>query len=280
MNIGRRRRARSARSTSPLPRIGSDEAVHDTTMSYSCSCSPSSRSSIACALKRCASGSARSSVRLATVMRAGPCAAKCVAHSSIISPAPMNSTFWSFRVGKMRAASFTAAAAMDTLVAPIRVVLRTSLATAKERWNSVQHAAERAGRLGGARRLLHLAEDLRLAEHHRIEPRGDAEGVAHRLLARQRVEVVLQLRGVHAVVVRQPLRQLGGRFVFLASRDIELGAVAGREDRGFARQPALQLAERLLQALDMEHHALAHRERRGLMVQAESEKRCSQGSRL
>ena len=39
MNIGRRRRARSARSTSPLPRIGSDEAVHDTTMSYSCSCS-------------------------------------------------------------------------------------------------------------------------------------------------------------------------------------------------------------------------------------------------
>ena len=80
---------------------------------------------------------ARSIVRLATVMRAGPCAAKCVAHSSIISPAPMNSTFCSRRLGKMRAASFTAAAAIDTLAAPTRVVERTSFATAKERWNSL-----------------------------------------------------------------------------------------------------------------------------------------------
>ena len=135
MNIGRRRRARSARSTSPLPRIGSDEAVHETTMSYSCSCSPSERSSIACALKRAASRSARSSVRLATAMRAGACAAKCVAVSSIISPAPISSTLWSFRLGKMRAASFTAAAAMETLAAPMRVVERTSFATANERWN-------------------------------------------------------------------------------------------------------------------------------------------------
>lgn len=37
----------------------------------------------------------------------------------------------------MRAASFTAAAAIDTLVAPISVVLRTSFATAKERWKSL-----------------------------------------------------------------------------------------------------------------------------------------------
>ncbi len=49
----------------------------------------------------------------------------------------MNSTFWSFSDGKMRAASFTAAAAIDTLLAPICVVLRTSLATAKERWKSL-----------------------------------------------------------------------------------------------------------------------------------------------
>ncbi len=37
----------------------------------------------------------------------------------------------------MRAASFTEAAAIDTLLAPISVVLRTSLATANERWNSL-----------------------------------------------------------------------------------------------------------------------------------------------
>ena len=37
----------------------------------------------------------------------------------------------------MRAASFTAAAAIDTLLAPTCVVERTSLATAKERWKSL-----------------------------------------------------------------------------------------------------------------------------------------------
>ena len=140
----------------------------------------------------------------------------------------------------------------------------------------MQQAAEGARRFGGARRLLHLAEDLRLADHHRIEPRGDAEGVAHRLLVGQGIEVLLQVRGAETMIVRQPLREL----VRFLPGDIELGAVAGREDRGFARQPALQLAERLLQALDMEHHALAHCERRGLMVQPESEKRGSQATGL
>ncbi len=250
-------------------------------MSYSCSCSPSERSSIACALKRAASRSARSSVRLATVMRAGACAAKCVAVSSIISPAPISSTLWSLRLGKMRAASFTAAAAIETL-ARADARGRAHFLRDRERAleQAMQQAAEGARRFGGARRFLHLAEDLRLADHHRIESRGDAEGVAHRLLVGQGIEVLLKVRGAQPVIVRQPLRQLGGRFVFLSSRDVELGAVAGREDRGFARQPALELTERLLQALDMEHDALAHRERRGLMVQPESEKRCSQGSRL
>ena len=37
----------------------------------------------------------------------------------------------------MRAASFTAAAAIDTLAAPTRVLVRTSFATAKERWKSL-----------------------------------------------------------------------------------------------------------------------------------------------
>ncbi len=137
MNIGRRRRARSARSTRPLPRIGSDEAVDETTMSCSCRCSASVLSSIAWPLKRAARRLARSRVRFATVMRAGACAAKCVAQSSIISPAPMNSTLCSRRVGKMRAASLTDAAAIETLAAPTLVVERTSFATANECWKSL-----------------------------------------------------------------------------------------------------------------------------------------------
>ncbi|MNT40436.1 hypothetical protein D3C72_1767500 [compost metagenome] len=75
-------------------------------------------------------------VRLAMVMLFGFCAAKCVAHNSIISPAPMNSTFCSAILSKMRCDRRTAAAAMDTLWAPISVLLRTSLATEKLRWNN------------------------------------------------------------------------------------------------------------------------------------------------
>jgi len=35
-----------------------------------------------------------------------------------------------------------------------------------------------------------------------------------------------------------------------------------------------------VQALDVEHHALAHRERCGLMIQSKSEKRCGQDRKL
>jgi hypothetical protein len=41
----------------------------------------------------------------------------------------------------------------------------------------VQGGAQGAGQPGLAHRQLDLAQDLRLAEHHRIQPRGDAEGV-------------------------------------------------------------------------------------------------------
>ena len=111
MNTGRWRRARIVRSIVPLPMIGSELAVQETMMSYSGKRTGRSRSSIDSALKRRASDSARSSVRLATAMARGCCAAKWVAASSIISPVPTSSTFWSARLGNIRPASFTAAAA-------------------------------------------------------------------------------------------------------------------------------------------------------------------------
>ena len=45
----------------------------------------------------------------------------------------MNNTFCSRMLGKMRCARRTAAAAMETELAPISVVVRTSLATEKVR---------------------------------------------------------------------------------------------------------------------------------------------------
>ena len=76
-----------------------------------------------------ASASPRASVRLATVIDAGFAAAKCVAASSIISPAPISSRCVSSSVGKIRRASFTLAAAIEIDALPMSVCVRTSLAT-------------------------------------------------------------------------------------------------------------------------------------------------------
>ena len=108
-------------------------AVQLMTASNSCRRSGRSARRITSPPKRVASFSPRSSVRLAMAMALGFLAAKCVAHSSIISPAPTNSTLISVRSSNSWLARRTAAAAMLMLCAPISVLLRTSLATAKLR---------------------------------------------------------------------------------------------------------------------------------------------------
>ncbi len=118
----------------PRPMIGSVLAVHDTTMSKRARLSGSSASRIAWPWNRCARTVARSTVRLATVIDFGRRAAMWVAVSSIISPAPTSSTSLAASSPKMLSATRTAAAAIDTEWAPISVLDRTSLATAKVRW--------------------------------------------------------------------------------------------------------------------------------------------------
>jgi hypothetical protein len=71
--------------------------------------------------------------------------------SSIISPAPTNSTLMSFRSSNSWPASRTAAAVMLIEWAPISVELRTCLATAKERWNSWCSVVPRAPASSAAR---------------------------------------------------------------------------------------------------------------------------------
>jgi hypothetical protein len=78
-------------------------------------------------------------------------AAKCVAASSIISPAPTNSTLIWPRSSNSWPARRTAAAAMLIEWAPISVALRTSLATANERWNSWLSVVPRAPAWSAAR---------------------------------------------------------------------------------------------------------------------------------
>ena len=117
----------------PLPIIGSWLAVEDTITSYWCSrCGSSLKGQAAAGAANLLHNScARAAVRLATVMPRGDLAAKWVATNSIISPAPTNKIFNSPMSGKMRAAIFTAAAAMLTEFSPTAVLVRTSLAMAK-----------------------------------------------------------------------------------------------------------------------------------------------------
>ena len=131
--MGRLRRAFNARSTAPSPMIGSRLAVHEITASNSCRRCGRSAKPMACAPKRRARISPRSSVRLAMTMPLGLRAAKWLATSSIISPAPTNSTRMSCRSSNNCAASRTEAAAMLIEWLPMSVDVRTSLATENER---------------------------------------------------------------------------------------------------------------------------------------------------
>ena len=133
----------------------------------------------------------------------------------------------------------------------------------------VQQQAEGAGLLGGLHRLFHLAEDLRFAQHHRIEPGRDAERVLCGFFARQRIQVGRQFAPLDVVEIGQPLRDgIGAGRVA-----IQFGAVAGRQDGDFGGVLALrQIMQRLLQFIGAERHLLADRERRGVMIDPEGEK--------
>ena len=88
-------------------------------------------------------------------------------------------------------------------------------------------------------RLLHLAEDLRLADDERVEAGGDAEQVA------RRVEIDAARRRAASALARSTpwnslmnADELVPRGVDLVAGRVQLGAVAGREHDRLARRPA------------------------------------------
>jgi hypothetical protein len=117
------------------------------------------------------------------------------------------------------------------------VSVRTSLATEKACWNKEWSNGPGAAGLGGdAVGLLHLAEDLRLAEHGRIEAAGDREGVADRQLVVELVQAAVRAFAEMVVLV-EPFPH--ARQALLGAPAVELGAVAGRDDQHLVhlRQP-------------------------------------------
>ena len=78
----------------------------------------------------------------------------------------------------------------------------------------------------------HLAENLRLAQHQRVQPRGHAHHVTNGSIVFMDISAGTQLIEAQVVVVRQPFQHAVCRKVVLLY--IELTAIAGGEDRSFA----------------------------------------------
>ena len=98
----------------------------------------------------------------------------------------------------------------------------------------IQHQAQPAGVARELLGFLHLSEDLRLSQHHRIESAGDAEGMPHGIHVRQHVRVSMQFVQIELPFGSNELVQRVLRDVGFLDGAVDLGAVAGRYDRGLA----------------------------------------------
>ena len=118
---------------------------------------------------------------------------------------------------------------------PSAVSVRTRLPhSSADHEEPVRHGAGRA-RLGReAVRLADLPEDLRLAEDHRVEARGDAEEVPHRRVAAAREGRLPEERVVHAVEAREEPRERV-EAVLAVRQAVDLGAVARGDDRALGQ---------------------------------------------
>ena len=132
-----------------------------------------------------------------------------------------------------------------------------------------------AGSPGRPRQLvsvLDLAQDLRLAEDLGVEAAGNPEQVLHGGVALVPVEAGMHVWIVGAAFRCEPMRQ--GRAVFALQLGVDLGAVAGGEDDGFAHARQTQdRAQARRDLLRREAHALAHGDRGGEMADSEGEER-------
>src|SRR5690606_33166629 len=130
-----------------------------------------------------------------------------------------------------------------------------------------EDAADGPGLLGAAEGLLDLAEDLRLADDHRVEAGADAKEVANRREAAILVEVAVDTR--LALAQKGPRR--GGPFL-TANRGVDLQPVAGGDDHRLRdARPGAKLVQRLLETLGSDRHPFPDRDRRGVVRDADRE---------
>ncbi len=138
---------------------------------------------------------------------------------------------------------------------------------------AAQDRARGAERFGLCRGLLHLTEDLGLAQHHRLQAAGDREQVPSRFGASFDVEAPFLLDLGSAAEKHRGQAALEG-VLLVAVPQVDLGAVAGGEkqrlfDRGLGDQPDQDVLAVGAGVGD----ALAQIERRAAVVDSDHEDR-------
>jgi hypothetical protein len=107
---------------------------------------------------------------------------------------------------------------------------------------AIQHRPQRAGLVRLLPGLFQLAQDLRFAQHQRVQSAGDADQVAGRFLAFVRVEVLVQFTGWYPVRPVHPVQQCF--LAILRRKTIDFRAVAGAQDQDlFDAGQGAQLAD-------------------------------------
>jgi len=138
-----------------------------------------------------------------------------------------------------------------------------------------QPVCQGCGELSVARdavRGFDLAENLGLADHERIQPRGDFEQMARGIRAAMHVEVLRHLRMRDLVILaEEPPDVIGGRL--RVADGIDLRAVARREDDQLTPDTARrQRGKCRLDASAREVDALPQLDGRRTMAQSNGEK--------
>jgi len=134
----------------------------------------------------------------------------------------------------------------------------------------LQQCAEGAGAVGGLIGGLDLAENLRLAQHQRIQSRGDPQQMAHRALVGVLVQIGAQVDAVQQVIPGQPFDHL--LTIAVPQVAIQLGAIAGRQDRRLVGTAAgAQIVQRREQALGGKGDPLTDTDGGSLVIQAKGQ---------
>ena len=111
--------------------------------------------------------------------------------------------------------------------------------------HAVQHRPCRVALLGDAVGLTHLADDLRLAQDHRVQAAGHAKQVPDRSISAVLVQVGQCPARDQAATLGQPGRHLGNVLAF-SGHSVQFHPVAGRQQQGFgAHAFAAQIPEQL-----------------------------------